>query len=109
MYIRRLLVLYSLCMEIDRYKRHTEMLIGSKHIPFSAVDVKWLGVHYYDIFDSTNDSCKVTEDVLQPWSPSDEKTYSGLCTALKEYVCTHRVTIIELTAHWYISKHSVCC
>ena len=51
----------------------------------TATDVKWLGVHYDDLFDE-HDKPVVPEMSLQPWTVSDEQVYSGLSSTLQYMV-----------------------
>ena len=48
-----------------------------------AVDIKWLGVHYDDIMERSDDVMgqpkpKVPASALQPWSTSDERVFGGV-------------------------------
>ena len=47
--------------------------------------MKWLGVHYDDLFDEY-DKPVVPEMSLQPWTVSDEQVYSGLSSTLQYMV-----------------------
>ena len=42
-----------------------------------ATDVKWLGVHHDDVFDDQGEA-KIEPSALQPWSTSDERTFTGV-------------------------------
>ena len=48
-----------------------------------AVDIKWLGVHHSDVFDTENGELKVEESALQQWSVSDQQVYSGVLNRIK--------------------------
>eukprot|EP00731_Ephydatia_muelleri_P030324 Em0021g847a len=45
-----------------------------------ATDIKWLGVHHDDIFDSDS---TVLQSSLQPWCLSDRRVFSGLTAAIE--------------------------
>lgn len=57
-----------------------------------AADVKWLGVHYSDIMECSDDvmgaegrpTARVSESALQPWSTADERVFRGVAQQVSE-------------------------
>jgi meiotic recombination protein SPO11 len=47
-----------------------------------AVDMKWLGVHYSDLFDGSGEAL-VASEALQPWTISDARVFSGIYSSVE--------------------------
>ena len=68
--------------------------MGLESHAFAVNDIRWLGVHYDDIFDQER-KCLIDESALQPWVPSDERVFSGVQTQVMEMGIPHYAREIQ--------------
>lgn len=61
-----------------------------------AVDIKWLGVHYGDIFDSSSGQACVEASALQQWGVADERVYTGISSHVALMDSPHHIREVEL-------------
>ena len=52
-----------------------------------AVDIKWLGVHHSDLFDSSTEQPRVELSAIQQWKATDERVYSSVATNVAAMEC----------------------
>ena len=72
-----------------------------------AVDMKWLGVHYCDLFDESGE-VKVAVESLQPWVASDARVFSSIHSSI-ESLNTVRGFFHELSILIFQSCHTYIC
>lgn len=54
-----------------------------------AVDIKWLGVHYSDLFDTCTEQPRVDTSALQQWGATDERVHTSVSTHVAAMDCPH--------------------
>ena len=57
--------------------RFGSVKMGLESHAYAVDDIRWLGVHHSDIFNSDG-SCSVDETSLQQWTASDKRVFNGV-------------------------------
>ena len=52
--------------------------------------MKWLGVHYSDLFDGSGEAL-VASEALQPWTISDARVFSGIYSSVESLTSVRTV------------------
>lgn len=66
-----------------------------------AVDIKWLGIHYGDLFDESNQP-KVPRSSIQSWTSADQQIHTGLVPIVLKYIVSSHVHILRAPSYIYM-------